>query len=64
MLRIPFVGGAKEAGQDGYYIEEIKEETFLDGRAAGIYLQLDGKSRRIGEMGVLHPSVLEKFDLK
>ncbi|KAB5577644.1 hypothetical protein GE09DRAFT_1183479 [Coniochaeta sp. 2T2.1] len=49
---------------DGYYIEEIHEATFFDGRAAAIFVRLDGQTKRIGEFGVLHPTVLEKFDLK
>ncbi|KAG9244135.1 hypothetical protein BJ878DRAFT_542595 [Calycina marina] len=48
---------------DGYWIEEIDEATFLPGRAAAVYLRLEGKKVRIGELGVLHPSVLEKFQL-
>ncbi len=49
---------------DGYFLDAIDDPTFFEGRAAGIYLRLGGKVRRIGELGVLHPSVLEKFDLK
>lgn len=48
----------------GYFIEEINEPTFFDGRAAAICLRIGGKTQRIGEIGVLHPTVLEKFDLK
>ncbi|ROT40348.1 phenylalanyl-tRNA synthetase [Sodiomyces alkalinus F11] len=50
--------------QDGYWIEEIDEPTFFAGHAAGVFLRLDGKEVRIGEFGILHPTVLEKFDLK
>ncbi|KAH6668015.1 hypothetical protein B0J14DRAFT_519434 [Halenospora varia] len=50
--------------QDGYWIEEIDEETFFKGHAAAIYLRLDGKQVRIGEFGILHPTVLEKFELR
>ncbi|KAK3369998.1 phenylalanyl-tRNA synthetase beta chain [Podospora didyma] len=50
--------------EDGYFIKEINEPTFFDGRAAAIYLRLGGKVQRIGEFGVLHPTVLEKFDLR
>ncbi|KAJ4288239.1 phenylalanine--tRNA ligase subunit beta [Collariella sp. IMI 366227] len=50
--------------QDGYFIKEIDEPTFFNGRAAAIYVRLGGKLHRIGELGVLHPSVLEKFDLR
>lgn len=49
---------------DGYFIEEIAEPTFFPGRAAAVYLRLGGRTRRIGEFGVLHPTVLEKFDLR
>lgn len=49
---------------DGYWIEELNEDTFFPGHAASVHLRLDGKERRIGEFGILHPSVLEKFDLK
>jgi phenylalanyl-tRNA synthetase beta chain len=49
---------------DGYWIEELNEETFFPGHAASVHVRLDGKERRIGEFGILHPSVLEKFDLR
>lgn len=49
---------------DGYWIEELDDDTFFAGHAAAVYLRLGGKERRIGEFGILHPTVLEKFDLK
>ncbi|KAF7560007.1 hypothetical protein G7046_g4146 [Stylonectria norvegica] len=49
---------------DGYWIEELNDETFFPGHAAAVYLRLGGKERRIGEFGILHPTVLEKFDLR
>ncbi|UNI21536.1 Phenylalanine--tRNA ligase [Purpureocillium takamizusanense] len=49
---------------DGYWIEELNEDTFFPGHAAGVYLRLGGKEARIGEFGILHPTVLEKFDLR
>lgn len=49
---------------DGYWIEEIKEETFFPGRGAAVFLRIGGVERRIGELGILHPSVLEKFELR
>ncbi|PKS10331.1 hypothetical protein jhhlp_002082 [Lomentospora prolificans] len=49
---------------DGYWIEEIHEETFFPGRGAAVFLRIDGVERRIGELGILHPSVLEKFELR
>lgn len=49
---------------DGYWIEEVDEETFFKGHAAAIWVRLGGKAVRIGEFGILHPSVLEKFELR
>lgn len=49
---------------DGYFIQEIDEPTFFEGRGAAIYLRIGGKIKRIGELGVLHPTVLQNFDLK
>jgi len=49
---------------DGYWIEEIDERTFFAGHAAAIYLRLNGKQVRIGEFGILHPTVLDKFELR
>ncbi|KFY32873.1 hypothetical protein V495_08648 [Pseudogymnoascus sp. VKM F-4514 (FW-929)] len=50
--------------QNGYWIEEINEETFFAGHAAAIWLRIDGKEARVGEFGILHPTVLDKFELK
>ncbi|CAK7263506.1 phenylalanine--tRNA ligase subunit beta [Sporothrix epigloea] len=55
---------ARPGSKDGYYIQEISDPTFFPGRAAAIYLRLNGKTQRIGELGVLHPSVLEAFGLR
>lgn len=52
------------AKPDGYWIEEIDEPTFFAGHAAAIYLRLNGKQVRIGEFGILHPTVLDKFELR
>ncbi|PTB75360.1 hypothetical protein M440DRAFT_1402888 [Trichoderma longibrachiatum ATCC 18648] len=70
MLRTDFVVGSDDSGAaddvkpDGYWIEELNEDTFFHGHAAAVYLRLGGKEQRIGEFGILHPSVLEKFDLR
>ncbi|KAI0391699.1 phenylalanyl-tRNA synthetase [Xylariaceae sp. FL0594] len=48
-----------------YFLKEISDSTFFPGRAAGVYLgKSEGESHRIGEIGVLHPEVLEKFEIK
>lgn len=49
---------------NGYWIEEIEDATFFPGHAAAIYLRLGGKVQQIGHFGILHPSVLEAFELK
>lgn len=49
---------------DGYWIEEVHEDVFFPGRGAAVWLRVDGVEKRIGEMGILHPTVLEKFELK
>ena len=52
------------AKPDGYWIEELNEDTFFAGHAAAVHLRLGGQERRIGEFGILHPTVLEKFDIR
>ena len=63
MLRTKFL--VDESGQpDGYWIEELNEDTFFPGHAAAVHVRLGGKEQRIGEFGILHPTVLEKFDIR
>ncbi|KAH7144059.1 hypothetical protein EDB81DRAFT_516751 [Dactylonectria macrodidyma] len=65
MLRTSFLTQEDPSKPDGYWIEELKDDaTFFPGHAAAVYLRFGGKEARIGEFGVLHPTVLEKFDLK
>ncbi|KAI9735328.1 MAG: phenylalanine--tRNA ligase subunit beta [Claussenomyces sp. TS43310] len=52
------------AKPDGYWIEEINEPTFFPGHGAAIYMRLNGKALRVGEFGILHPTVLDKFELR
>ncbi len=40
------------------------DPTFFPGHAASIHVRLAGKVLVIGSFGILHPSVLEKFELK
>ena len=66
MLKTAFLTrdeGLENTKLDGYWIEEIDEPTYLGQRAAAVYLRLNGEKVRIGELGVLHPTVLEKFQL-
>jgi len=60
--------GFTEAGaleeRIGYWIDETSEETYFPGRAANIWIRLkDGKAQVIGTFGILHPTVLGKFEL-
>ncbi|KAI2626530.1 phenylalanyl-tRNA synthetase beta chain [Hypoxylon sp. NC1633] len=51
--------------RDGYWFEPVDDEpTFFPGRAAAVYARVSGKTARIGEFGILHPTVLENFELK
>lgn len=61
MLKTNFVA---TDSTDGYWIDEIHEDTFFHGHAAAVWLRSNGKERRIGEFGILHPNVLERFDLR
>jgi phenylalanyl-tRNA synthetase beta chain len=66
MLRSKFMtreDGLKNAALEGYWIEEVEDKTFLPGHAASIKINLGGKNHIIGVFGILHPSVLHKFEL-
>ncbi|KAH3909399.1 phenylalanine--tRNA (Phe) ligase beta subunit [Parastagonospora nodorum] len=66
MLRSAFItreDGMKNDKLEGYWIEEVDDPTFLPGHAAAIKLNLGGKNHTIGVFGILHPSVLGKFEL-
>lgn len=40
------------------------DPTYFPGHAASIHARIGGKEYVIGAFGVLHPTVLEKYDLK
>ena len=55
----------KAQGEAAYWISEVSEdETFLKGHAAKVHLRMGGKEGVVGVFGILHPSVLEKFELR
>ncbi|KAL8994796.1 MAG: hypothetical protein Q9169_005332 [Polycauliona sp. 2 TL-2023] len=69
MLKSAFVTGeeglrAKGAGEAAYWIEEVDDPTFFPGHAAAVHVRIGGKDQVIGVFGILHPTVLEKFELK
>ena len=48
-----------------YWIEEDADNaTFFEGHAAKIWMMVGGRERLVGGFGILHPSVLERFELK
>ena len=42
----------------------ISDPTFFPGHAASIHVTIAGKEQVIGAFGILHPTVLEKFELR
>lgn len=42
----------------------VTDPTFFPGHAAAIHVRIEGKERVIGVFGILHPTVLEKFELR
>ncbi|KAF9464424.1 hypothetical protein BDZ94DRAFT_1354099 [Collybia nuda] len=69
MLEIPRIGSEDQKAQTGYYIKEGSDPAFFPGRAATIYYRgsskktNSSKDQEIGALGILHPSVLAKFDI-
>ncbi|KAL8864834.1 MAG: hypothetical protein Q9174_007200 [Haloplaca sp. 1 TL-2023] len=43
---------------------ELTDPTFFPGHAAAIHVRMAGKEQVIGVFGILHPTVLEKFELR
>ena len=70
MLQSAFMTGdeglsTKNPQDTSYWIEEVENPTFFPGHAASIHLKIGGKpAQKIGIFGILHPTVLEKFELK
>lgn len=42
----------------------LTDPTYFPGHAASIHVRIGGKEHVIGAFGILHPTVLEKYDLK
>ena len=47
-----------------YWIQEVEDQTYFPGHGASIHARIAGKDRVIGSFGILHPTVLEKFELR
>ncbi|RMJ25758.1 hypothetical protein PHISP_03363 [Aspergillus sp. HF37] len=69
MLKSAFITGEEglentAIGDSQYWIEELDSPTYFPGHAASIHVRIAGKEQNIGTFGILHPTVLEKFELK
>ncbi|KAI9817736.1 MAG: phenylalanine--tRNA ligase subunit beta [Phylliscum demangeonii] len=67
MLKTAFLTheeGLEGMSVDGYWIEEADDPTFFPGHAATIHVRVNGANTTIGSFGILHPTVLHKFELK
>ncbi|KAJ5894157.1 Phenylalanine--tRNA ligase beta subunit [Penicillium taxi] len=69
MLRSDYITGEEEVkalpGSDSqYFIKELDDPTYFPGHSASIHVRVDGKEHVIGSFGILHPTVLEKYELK
>ncbi|KAI9758360.1 MAG: hypothetical protein M4579_003099 [Chaenotheca gracillima] len=67
MLKSAFITreeGLENTKVEGYWIDEVNDPTYFPGHAAAIHLRLNGKEQVIGTFGILHPTVLEKFELR
>ncbi|KAJ5586992.1 Phenylalanine--tRNA ligase beta subunit [Penicillium hispanicum] len=51
-------------GDSQYYIKGLDDPTYFQGLAASVHLRIGGKEHVIGSFGILHPTVLEKYELK
>ncbi|PKY04254.1 phenylalanyl-tRNA synthetase beta chain [Aspergillus campestris IBT 28561] len=69
MLKSAFITGEEglenpAVSDSHYWIEELEEATYFPGHAAAVKLRIGGKVQTIGAFGILHPSVLENYELK
>ncbi|CAG8554504.1 10339_t:CDS:2, partial [Diversispora eburnea] len=61
MLHITLV--LKTCTEDGYFIEESTDPTYFPNRSADIFLRTSENTKKIGSFGILHPKVLESFEI-
>ena len=57
-------GSKVQTGGCPYWIQEVDDKTFFPGHAASIHVGVGKQEYVVGVFGILHPTVLEKFDLK
>ncbi|KKY21370.1 putative phenylalanyl-trna beta subunit [Phaeomoniella chlamydospora] len=71
MLRTAFVTKEEGLGDSNlqvagfrYWIQEVDDKTFFPGHAASIHIGVGRNEYVVGVFGILHPTVLEKFELR
>ncbi|KAF3405305.1 Phenylalanine-tRNA ligase beta subunit [Talaromyces pinophilus] len=69
MLKSAFITGEEglenaAVNASRYWIEELDDPTYFPGHAASIHVNIGGKEQIIGTFGILHPTVLENYELK
>ncbi|KAK9321342.1 hypothetical protein V1517DRAFT_326775 [Lipomyces orientalis] len=65
MLRVQWIKES-DVGVPGYFIKQQDDDTFFPGRAAAVYYRTKhdpSTTVKIGSFGILHPEVLEHFEL-
>jgi phenylalanyl-tRNA synthetase beta chain len=51
-------------GTSSYWIEEVDDPTFFEGHSAEIHMKIGGKEHVVGVFGILHPTVLDNYELR
>ncbi|KAL3478717.1 hypothetical protein BJX99DRAFT_223633 [Aspergillus californicus] len=69
MLKSAFITGEEglenpEVNDSHYWIEELNDPTYFPGHAASVCVRIGGKTHVIGAFGILHPTVLENYEMK
>ncbi|EEA27619.1 phenylalanine--tRNA ligase subunit beta [Talaromyces marneffei ATCC 18224] len=69
MMKSAFITGEEglenaAVNESRYWIEELDDPTYFPGHAASVHVSIGGKEQVIGSFGILHPTVLENYDLK
>jgi phenylalanyl-tRNA synthetase beta chain len=64
MLEIPRIRSDDQKAETGYYLKEASDTAYFPDRAATIHYRAPDRSDiEIGTLGILHPTVLEKFEI-
>ncbi|KAL2826860.1 hypothetical protein BDW59DRAFT_144844 [Aspergillus cavernicola] len=69
MLKSAFITGEEglenpEVSDAHYWIEELTDPTYFPGHGASVHVRIGGKDHIIGTFGILHPTVLENYEMK